>query len=235
MDFCPIERPNIVSRLSLVGYFVVFGCGSGYKGPEPTYITSHGFNIFCEDDSACFPKDEVEGATNLLIDELVKQMPDQYSYDIIDASSEYFYGYNNIRFVSVKEGVSGSCATEDEPLRVCKGFSCEVSPTGWCAGLTRYGLVDGVPDIDITVAKFHSCVSSNALTHELIHAFQKIILNVVDGSHKLKPYWASACVREDYSNSVEYSECVYGNINTATDSNICWAYCDDSCLNVKPI
>jgi len=144
------------------------GCGAR---TEPTYTTRQGFDVFCAAD-ACFPVEEVEAVIDTLINELTIQLPGRYTVAGVQDTLEYFRGANRIGWVSVGP----------------RGFECVESFTGWCAGLTYYGWLDG-PTTYIKVARLDDCISANALTHELIHVFQSMF-HSVDGGHQLEVYWS---------------------------------------------
>ena len=199
--------------------------------PEPRYVTSHGFNIFCESDKVCYSQKTVEDATNFLIDELEHQLPELYSREDIDMHLNAQYQWHSINFVDIKEGPPGSCATEGDPLRACRGFPCEASSSGWCAGLASYKRdSNGFLLTTMTVAQFYDCVSMNALTHELIHFFHRLILNKSDREHAWEPYWLDACTEEKYPDSAERTSCMVHSINRESNWKLCEKHCGDLCL-----
>ena len=173
-------------------------------GPKPTFVTKQGFNVRCLD-AACFDVLEVESVIDMTASTLISKIGGPYSSDSVAKIYDKYWGWISIIFVPERVGPAGSCATEKDPTRACRGFPCPVSSNGWCVGLFDSN------SLSITVAKRSDCVADSSLTHELVHYFNYFLENYHDYRHDRRKYFAAGCLeleskdnrRACFSNSVE--------------------------------
>lgn len=196
--------------------------------PKPIYITSQGLNVYC-DEGVCVPQEEVETAIDLTIAELAKQVPKDFSYERINELLLAQQKWHDIVFRKQKIGPKGSCPTDEDPARRCRGFKCSVNPNGWCGGLTHTINIYGFDTTRMHVVKYHDCVSSNALVHELLHFFHRLVLMKIDGDHLWEPYWPSACTEKKYPDEEERKVCEKESIVRAANWELCKNSCGDLC------
>ena len=216
------NKLRFFASLVVTGALLSVGCAHA-----PTYVTSHGINVYCESSNDCFSKEAVEYTTEELIDQLVNQVPDKFSREKIMTLLSSQVQWHSLRFVHPEVGPVGSCPVANDPSRRCLGLSCDSSPSGWCSGVTYTNVGwGGFVSIDMQVANTHECIAATALTHELIHFFHRLVLKTGDGEHMWFPYWPTACFQE---NSFEQNECKSESVNRVVDWNVCKQYCGDLC------
>ena len=194
-------------------------------GRDPEYITSHGIYVFC-DEGVCYDKEEVEVATDIIIDELALQAPDIFTRQkclkaLEDTFSPALY------FKKVLYDVPGSCPTATEPMKECKGFKCEGYADRWCAGQTF--LQDwNMPEMKIAAYDLE-CLANSALEHEFIHFFQGIVQHKIDYDHAWEPYWSNACTEEKYPVPADKLVCQQSAVTVINKKTLCDSVCIYGC------
>jgi hypothetical protein len=224
---------ELTCLFSIAIIFSLFvGCG---PKPRVQYLTEHGFNVYCDSKTQCYDKDQIEKATDLVIDELVWRVGEPYTYKRIYDFLEDFSGWNEIYVLEEKVGEKGSCATEKDPDRACRGFECPntISPSGWCAGthwVRKFCQKNNCIEYSEMKVIKKDCISTCALVHELIHFFQYYIGGQFhDYHHETVPLWSGACTEELYPDVDDRKECKRTSVKRQANWNLCKEYCGDLC------
>ena len=205
--------------LSLVIPFSIVACGTD---PDIEYFTKHEVAVYCLED-VCYPIEQVEFVIDILLDQLDKKA---VSIDPNYNKEESLYRLSLGRWIGranhqpyrayIKKeqtGEIGSCATEAEPDRVCRGFKCHV---GWCMGISKSK--DGV-----IWSVHHECIGRSALTHEFMHLLNYTIEGVSDGNHSRETFFPSGC---RFRPTEEWGECRNNSAVGATKNIVTEAFCE---------
>jgi len=215
-------------------FVLTISCSPACATSGYTFKTNHGLNISCESAEKCYSQSEIEKTTNIVIDELVLKQGSIYTYDKIYSFLEEQDGWHDVIFLPIKYSAPGDCGTKDNPDRPCKGFKCEYSPTGWCAGLHYIKQVcyDNicVESSYLKIARYTDCIATSSLAHELIHFFQYYLDNGrADYNHQDSIYWATGCTTALYPDETDRRNCRARSIEKSSEWNSCKETCGNLC------
>jgi len=151
-------------------------------GPEPTYITKHGVEIY----NPAPPKAGVE----LVFDTVLDYIP--------GPNKKLREDFRDDLYIKFRWGED-----YDHLLPTVK---CQSSPNGRCFGFTDfYSLGD---DKMVITWRPGECVARTSIAHELIHIMEMMRYNIADGDkkHTDKNLWIGACGNDGYCviNTMEY-------------------------------
>lgn len=140
-------------------------------------------------DTVCYPINEVKIVMESVIDSLIAVDPERFSKKEILEMLGKQRGQHEVIFLKAKVGPVGSCGEN----KVCKGFRCKETKSGWCSGMFR---VYGNRTL-IFVSSTSDDVTKTALAHEFIHFFGFLVDKNSDPKHKDKKLWPWACNKKD--------------------------------------
>lgn len=166
------------------------------------YMTKQKIIVLCVG-GPCFPKDQVELAVGVVIDEITRQLGGSSYRFRKKILSDVMKGRGRIAISVMPYGIGPCDDLPDNPNALCDGFRCgSTSESGWCLGRTVIARSNrgGYQSINVQVAKSDDCLARTALVHELLHMFQRVSFGFTDIQHKKSPYW----IQTDGENSIEF-------------------------------
>lgn len=171
-------------------------CG-GEIGPD--FITRQGMLVYTN--GLEIEQREVELAIDLTSLAAASVIPEQYSIEKLQSLFHKYEHRISIFFVKSQEGGPASCANDKDENRRCRGFRCDASSTGWCAGQwnSKY--------LYMTVV-YQKCLGHTSLSHEVAHMLNYLIEGRNDSKHADSRFFPAGC----QGDGMEQATCVRASI-----------------------